>query len=261
MLMLDSPKVIRSKSGSITFSSMRGCAHQKRPKEAFPSRITSRTAKRKMRSYGKKFLATITHRGADMTARTGLGLATPVQELDDLVRHSLEALAADPHVTRWRAKENNWVSYFVMKHLLRQCRPDGILADPAQVGIEVSVLQPDGYARKGVRRDIVIWPSAGATCWNDEDVSACKPLTILEWKVHRPRHKNRLVKKEREWLRKYCKQNEGAICYAVEVEVTEDSTTIYCFRFPEGHKSPWLKLVCGSSHAAVLREESNDQGA
>jgi hypothetical protein len=169
-----------------------------------------------------------------------------VRELDALIHDSLSSLAADPHVMRWQAKENNWVSYYVMKHLLRQCRPDGILSDPAQIGIEVSVLQPQGYSRKGVRRDIVIWPSAGATCWNDEGISAGQPLTILEWKVHRPGHRNRLVKKEREWLRRYCAQNESAICYAVEVEVSEDSTIIRCFRFPEASEGPWLDLPCGS---------------
>ena len=172
-----------------------------------------------------------------------------IEKIDALVRDSLEALAADPHVMRWRAKENNWVSYFVMKHLLRQCRPDGILSDPAQIGVEVSVLQPQGYARKGVRRDIVIWPSPGATCWNDEDVSARQPLTILEWKVHRPGYPNKLVKKEREWLRRYCKENESTVCYAVEVTVTETSTTIDCFRFTGRDETPWLRLRC-DSHAA-----------
>ena len=167
------------------------------------------------------------------------------EALDALVRDSLRALAFDPHVIGWRAKENNWVSYYVMRHLLKQRRDDGLLSDPAQIGIEVSVLQPKGYGRKGVRRDVVIWPAAGATCWN-VDLSACRPLTILEWKVHRPRHKNRLVKKEREWLRRYCEENESTVCYAVEVKVKPNSTTIDCFRFPERDKSPWLELVCGA---------------
>jgi hypothetical protein len=167
---------------------------------------------------------------------------TQIRELDAVIRDSLVALANDPHVVRWRAKENNWVSYFVMKHLLRQCRPDGILFDPAQIGIEVSVLQPKGYAKKGVRRDVVIWPSPGATCWNDDRV-ACQPLTILEWKVHRPNHPNPLVKKERQWLKRYCGQN-SAVCYAVEVNATSDVTTICCFRFPDGDETAWLKLDC-----------------
>jgi len=63
-------------------------------------------------------------------------------------------------------------------------------------------------------------PKSAAGCWNDEGVSACQPLTILEWKVHRPGHKNRLVKKERAWLQEYCEENESAICYAIEVTVT-----------------------------------------
>lgn len=168
-----------------------------------------------------------------------------IRELDALIRDSLVALANDPHIVRWRAKENNWVSYFVMRHLLRQCRPDGILFDPAQIGIEVSVLQPQGFAKKGVRRDVVIWPSAGATCWN-EDRAACQPLTILEWKVHRPKHPNRLVRKEREWLRKYCKEN-AAVCYAIEVGVKSDATTIHCYRFPEADKAAWLELACHPS--------------
>ena len=73
------------------------------------------------------------------------------EALDALVRDSLRALAFDPHVIGWRAKENNWVSYYVMRHLLKQRRDDGLLSDPAQIHIGVSVLQPKGYGRKGVR--------------------------------------------------------------------------------------------------------------
>jgi hypothetical protein len=59
-----------------------------------------------------------------------------IDEIDILVTGALTGLAADPHVTQWRAKETNWVNYFALQHLLPRCRPQGILSEPAQIGIE-----------------------------------------------------------------------------------------------------------------------------
>jgi hypothetical protein len=55
-----------------------------------------------------------------------------------------------------KAKENNWVNYFVFQYMIQHCRPGGVLSHPAQIGIEVGVPQPKGYEKTSVRRDIVI---------------------------------------------------------------------------------------------------------
>src|SRR2546430_3500408 len=89
-----------------------------------------------------------------------------IEKIDALIEDSLAALAADPHVKRWQAKENNWVNYFVMRHLLQSCRLDGVISHAAQIGIEVGVPQPSEYKKTSVRRDVVIWPAVGMTCWN-----------------------------------------------------------------------------------------------
>ncbi len=173
-----------------------------------------------------------------------------VRSIDTLLTKSLTALAADPHVKQWQAKENNWVSYFAFRHLIRHCRADSILSDPAQIGIEVSVPQPPEGKTRGVRRDIVIWPTSGMTCWADRWEATFHPLAILEWKVHRPGRRNKLVAKERKWLRDYCRWQPSVVAYAIEVDCTQHPTEIKCFRFlgDDATEQPWLKVRCGQSH-------------
>ena len=151
----------------------------------------------------------------------------------------LHALAEDPHIRRWQAKENNWVSYFAFKYLVSVCHPETPLSDPAQIGVEVSVPQPPKLRKtRGVRRDIVIWRSAGMTCWADNwEVSTDPlndPLAIIEWKVHRLKRPNRLVSREREWLRAYCACKPSVVAYAVEVDGRKPPLKIHCYRFLEG---------------------------
>ena len=167
-----------------------------------------------------------------------------VHELDFLIEKSLTALAADEHVRRWNAKENDWVSYFVFRYLLQGCSPNGVLRHPAQIAIEVGVAQPKTYgAAKAVRRDIVIWPDVGMTCWGQNWEPAQHPLTIVEWKVHRAGRKNRLVERERKWLRTYCREQPTVVCYAIEVDDAAHSQAITCSRFL-GHDeiSEWKKF-------------------
>jgi hypothetical protein len=166
--------------------------------------------------------------------------------IDSLIEQSLAALAADKHVQGWLAKEHDWVSYFAMQHLIPHCHPDGVLAYPAQIAIEGSVAQPPGYAKSAVRRDLVIWPSVGMTCWSGEQwIPSRHPLAIMEFKVHRPRARNRQVDHEREWLRKYCALNPTVLAYAVTIDGSKQPTTITCDRFlGSDEQSNWLKYRC-----------------
>jgi hypothetical protein len=151
--------------------------------------------------------------------------------IDALIADSLNALAADQHVSQWWAKENNWVSYFAFRYLLRCYRADSVLRDPAQIGVEVSVPQPPGRGTRGVRRDIVIWREPGMTAWGNGWLACSHPMAILEWKVHRPGRKNKLVAKERQWLKDYCAWQPTVPGYAIEVDGTERPLMIRCSRF------------------------------
>jgi len=152
-------------------------------------------------------------------------------DVDELIDASLTSLAADTHVQQWYAKEHDWVSYFVMRHVVPLCRPGGVLNDLAQIAIEGSVAQPQGYLKPAVRRDIVLWPGPGMTCWQDETWHPVRhPLCIIEFKVHRPNRRNRHVNHEREWLQRYC-EKFPPVGYAVEIESAERPIRIACMRF------------------------------
>ncbi len=166
-----------------------------------------------------------------------------IAQLEIALNQCLQDLAEDPHVRSWNAKENNWVSYFAFKYLVGACRQGTPLSDPAQIGVEVSVPQPPELGKtRGVRRDTVIWRSPGLTCWNDDwEVSADPindPLAIIEWKVHRPRRRNPLVTREREWLHAYCAHKPSVLAYAVEVDGGEVPPVITWTRFL-GTEKPW----------------------
>lgn len=167
-------------------------------------------------------------------------------EVDRLVRKSFCQLAADPHVLKWSAKEHDWVSYFAFRFLLAECREDGPLKNPAQIGIEVCVPQPPGYPKPTVCRDLIIWADVGTTCW-DRNWTPCQhPLAIIEWKVHRPGRRNRDVQTEREWLRRYCEWQPHVLGYAIEIDGTKSHTSLTCARYLGiDIDTNWLSLKCG----------------
>lgn len=165
------------------------------------------------------------------------------KRIDDTVETSLRALAADPHVHAWRAKERNWVNYFAHHHLLKQCHAAGPLIHPSQIGIEVAVPQPAGYVKSTVSRDLVLWAECGATCWDDDWEPSNHPLAIMEWKVHRPGRRNPKVRHERAWLRAYCAWQPTVLAYAIEVDGRKTVATLSCTKFVGTTETPaWLEL-------------------
>jgi len=154
-----------------------------------------------------------------------------IEQLDALIASSLHALAADPHVRTWRAKEKGWVNYYALRHLLACCTPMGPLRDPAQLAIEGAVAQPPGNGKPTVARDLVIWAEPGGTCWNHDWVPCQHPVVIMEWKVHRPKRRNREVTKERHWLRQYCTWQPQVLAYAIEVDEDRRDPTLTCARY------------------------------
>lgn len=98
-----------------------------------------------------------------------------IAQIDEIVKLSLTTLAEDIASGWTGRREREVVSLFCFGHLLRHCRPGSFLSDPTQIGIEVAVLQiPSQTALTGkagskeqVCKDIVIWPKARMTCWDD----------------------------------------------------------------------------------------------
>jgi len=173
------------------------------------------------------------------------------EAIDSLIRDALTSLAGDPHVRNWPAKKHNWVNYFVFRHLLSSSRLHDVISDPAQIAIECPVPQPPGYKTKTVRRDLVIWRTAGCSAWDAKWKPTCHPLAILEWTVHRPGHPkpNREVEYERKWLEDYCRQRPREVVgYAIEVDAQENPTIVRCFRClgdrADWRKPPWLERPC-----------------
>lgn len=167
-----------------------------------------------------------------------------VAQLDNLIRDSLNAFAADVLGSRWYGKEHDWLNRYAHGYLLRHCAPSGPLRDPGQVGIEIAVPQPPGFYRAAaVRRDLVIWPELGLSCWDEEWKPVRHPLAILEWKVHREGHRNPKRRHEREWLRRYTQWQLAPVAYAVEVDLGRARSTLTVDRFYAGSEVvDWLQV-------------------
>jgi len=159
-------------------------------------------------------------------------------------RHKqISAFAADTLGSHWRGKEHDWVNRFAHCYLLKHCTPNGPLYEAGQIAIEVGVPQPPGYLAPATRRDLVIWPSPGLTCWDAEWRPIHHPIAIVEWKVHRPGRRNRDQPRKREWLRRYTQWQTEPVAYAVEINLGCTPNTLTCSRFHAGAEvDVWLCL-------------------
>jgi hypothetical protein len=169
-----------------------------------------------------------------------------IGNLDQIIERSLRKLAEDTHVLGWCAKEHDWVNYFAHRYLLLECSPRGPLKEPAQICIEVAVPQPPGYPKQSVCRDLVIWPMCGDTCFDVKWRAFKHPLAILEWTVHRPRHRKpkRKVDGERAWLKAYGVWQPSVLTYAIEIDGRCSPTRLVCTRFLGlTENKQWLDLM------------------
>ena len=164
--------------------------------------------------------------------------------IEHIISASLRELAADSHARSWQAKEHDWVNYYAHRFLLAHVAPKSVLRDASQVAIEVAVPQPPGYDRPAVNRDLVIWSAGGDTAWDSEHHPSRHPLALIEWKVHRVKHRNPDVRKEREWLRQYCRWQPQVLAYAVEIDGTKKPATLTCARFQgSDEQADWLRFT------------------
>lgn len=164
-----------------------------------------------------------------------------MHELDDPVRDSLEQFVDWIARHRWYGREHEAVSLYAFGFLQRQCRPDSVLADPMQIGIEAAVLQLPGSDRKRlVCKDLIIWACPGMTCWNDDRQPVHRPLCIMEWKRFQDR---RRARHDREWLQEFSKHAADFVGYSVVLGLGEMEERLRCARATaNGIDENWLVL-------------------
>lgn len=166
-----------------------------------------------------------------------------MSELDTIVEASLRSFYA-AICPEWCGRENEAVNLYALGHLAKHVRPGTILSDLTQIGIEVAVRQLPLEKFKGkertVRKDLVIWPTAGMTLWK-ANVPHNEPLAVMEWKVNhfstRLHAGNRRIHGDDvQWLRSTSLRSGMAdfVGYAVLVENTRDPKTLRCVRIQAG---------------------------
>jgi hypothetical protein len=176
----------------------------------------------------------------------------PMLELDAIVRESLHSFYPDI-CSEWCGRENEMVNLYAWGHLRERVKPNTILSDFTQIGIEVAVCQlpkevlikwkPTAERpKKDVRKDLVIWPSARMSRWKD-NVPCNEPLAIMEWKVDHYFNRNAHPQNRREhlhdveWLRETSLRSgmTNFVGYAVLVEHTHTPKTLTCVRVQAGN--------------------------
>src|SRR6185295_4526221 len=86
--------------------------------------------------------------------------------------------------------------------------------------------------------------NCGDTCFDGDWIPRKHSLAILEWKVHRPGHRNQKVKHERSWLRAYCQWQPSVLAYAIEIDGSRSPTSLICTRFLGSTEDDnWLRLT------------------
>lgn len=177
-----------------------------------------------------------------------------LQNLDEIIRRSLNSLFADLSLPTWRGREREIVSLFAFGHLLPLCSPGRVLFDPTQIGIEVSVPQLKAEAgprlKSLVCKDVVIWARSKQTYWDPNNTDPIYPLSILEWKsINRTDSAARKNAKLKEfqsdvaWLQQTSGLVKDFVGYAILVDQSSEKTTLKCARISGGRvKDKWLVL-------------------
>ena len=157
-------------------------------------------------------------------------------KIDTIIRQALKEFTAKVFADSWWGKEREAVSLFAFGHLIKQCRPDGVLFDPAQIGIEVRVPKA---ARRGVKRevckDLIVWSGPGATCWSKNHW----PIAILEWKANQPQ----VYADDVAWLVAFSASRPDFTGYAICLDLQRRNFRLSCTRVQnESAYSEWLVL-------------------
>jgi hypothetical protein len=171
-----------------------------------------------------------------------------VEQMDSIVRQSLESLAEDLRGSTWTGRrEREVVSLFCFGHLLHHCRAGTVLSDPAQLAIEVPVPQIPGQpilsgketSKAQVCKDTVVWRTARATCWDREARPTVRPLSVIEW-TH---NQSRMSPYDLGWLCEFSSQVPDFVGYAVTTNRPARGFTLSCTRVFLGKRvDQWIHI-------------------
>jgi hypothetical protein len=169
-----------------------------------------------------------------------------LKQIDIIVRDSLTEFVADVFGSSWKGREREAVSLYAFGFLQRQIRKGGILRDPTQIGIEVTVPSDKSLNPKGrVCKDLVLWREPNMTCWNAGWEVVNFPLMIMEWKAFRlPSSRPQISKKDVEWLRQYSALYPSVfVGYTVSLDLLQRKFRISVTRIEGGSADDhWLEL-------------------
>lgn len=100
------------------------------------------------------------------------------------LRETLIAFAHSILRTPWYGKEREAVSYYAFNVLAKATKPGTAFHDTGQLAMEGRMPGGPFNTKKQVCKDLVIWPAAGANCWNERRVAVHYPLAVMEWKAN-----------------------------------------------------------------------------
>jgi hypothetical protein len=112
-----------------------------------------------------------------------------LKQIDTIVRDSLTEFVADVFGSSWKGREREAVSLYAFGYLQRQIRKGGILRDPTQIGIEMTVPSKKSLnPKERVCKDLVLWREPNMTCWNTGTADArgdeANQDFIVPWTLH-----------------------------------------------------------------------------
>lgn len=160
-------------------------------------------------------------------------------EIDGIIDQALRSFVDYIIATGWYGREREAVSLFAFSHLMKFCKPGTALSEPGQIGIEVAVPQLDRETatrisgrqncKPQVCKDLVIWPEANMTCWDETGKPTVLPAAILEWKYNE-KHPSTA---DHSWLAAYTTKYPDVLGYSIWVPDTE-AFSLVCSRFCNG---------------------------
>lgn len=110
-----------------------------------------------------------------------------IDDLSSSLKASLTAFAHSILRTPWYGKEREAVSYYAFNFLAKAVKPGTAFYDIGQLAMEGRMPGGPLNTKKQVCKDLVIWPTPGANCWNERREAVHYPLAVLEWKANSSR--------------------------------------------------------------------------
>lgn len=167
--------------------------------------------------------------------------------IDETVSAALTTFADEALDGSWRGqREREAVSLFAFGALVDEVESDGVLKDAKQIGLEVPVPQvtvgdEDGSRKKNqVCKDVIVWPEARMTCWDENQQPTVPPAAVIEWKFDRAS----IYSEDVDWLAAFTEQYPDCLGYAVTANQPSSRFTLSCTRVSEGDVQPeWLHVA------------------